>query len=283
MNMFRTAALMAVMIVLFALIGRAIAGPGGMMIAFLFAIGLNFFSYWFSDKIVLKMYNAQEVTRQDAPELYDMVDRLRQRAGLPMPRVCIIPNDTPNAFATGRNPDNAVVAVTQGIMGLLDRDELEGVIAHELAHVENRDILTSSIAATLASAITVLAQFGFYFGGGRDRGGGLIGALLMLILAPIAATLIQTAISRTREFAADRDGARISGNPRGLADALARLHDGVARRPMEAGPSTENTAHMFIVNPFAGAASGLANLFSTHPPMEERIQRLNEMAQSGSN
>lgn len=281
MNMLRTTALMAVMIVLFALVGRAIAGPSGMMIAFVFAIGLNFFSYWFSDKIVLKMYKAKEVTRQDAPELVDMVDRLRRRAELPMPRVCIIPNDTPNAFATGRNPDNAVVAVTQGIMRLLDHDELAGVIAHELAHVENRDILTSSIAATLASAITMIAQFGFYFGGGRDRGG-LIGGLLMLILAPLAATLIQAAISRTREFSADRDGARISGNPRGLASALERLQSGVAQRPMEAGPSTENTAHMFIVNPFAGAAGGLANLFSTHPPMEERVARLNELAQGGS-
>ncbi|NBB73509.1 MAG: zinc metalloprotease HtpX [Bacteroidetes bacterium] len=279
MNMFRTAALMAVMIVLFALIGRAIAGPGGMMIAFLFAIGLNFFSYWFSDKIVLKMYGAEEVSRQDAPELVDMVDRLRQRAGLPMPRVCIMPSDNPNAFATGRNPEHAVVAVTEGIMRSLDRDELAGVIAHELAHIENRDILTSSIAATLASAITLLAQFGFYFGG-RDRGG-LIGSLLMLILAPIAATLIQTAISRTREFAADRDGARISGNPRGLANALARLQQGAEARPMQASANTENTAHMFIVNPFAGAMSGLANLFSTHPPTEERIERLNEMAQTG--
>jgi heat shock protein HtpX len=279
MNVFRTGALMAVMIVLFALVGRAIAGPGGMMVAFLFAIGLNFFSYWFSDKIVLKMYRAREVSREEAPELVDMVDRLRQRANLPMPRVCIVPDDNPNAFATGRNPENAVVAVTEGIMRILDRDELEGVIAHELAHVENRDMLTSSIAATLASAITLIAQFGFYFGG-RDRGG-LIGSLLMLILAPIAATLIQTAISRTREFAADRDGARISGNPRGLADALARLEQGAAARPMEASAKTENTAHMFIVNPFAGAASGLANLFSTHPPMDERIERLNEMARTG--
>jgi len=207
------------------------------------------------------------------------VDRLRQRAGLPMPRVCIMPSDNPNAFATGRNPENAVVAVTEGIMRSLDRDELAGVIAHELAHIENRDILTSSIAATLASAITLLAQFGFYFGG-RDRGG-LIGSLLMLILAPIAATLIQTAISRTREFAADRDGARISGNPRGLATALARLQQGAEARPMQASANTENTAHMFIVNPFAGAMSGLANLFSTHPPTEERIERLNEMAQTG--
>lgn len=279
MNVLRTGALMAVMIVLFALVGRAIAGPSGMMIAFLFAIGLNFFSYWFSDKIVLKMYRAREVSREEAPELVDMVDRLRQRANLPMPRVCIVPDDNPNAFATGRNPDNAVVAVTEGIMRILDRDELAGVIAHELAHVENRDMLTSSIAATLASAITLIAQFGFYFGG-RDRGG-LIGSLLMLILAPIAATLIQTAISRTREFAADRDGARISGNPRGLADALARLQQGAEARPMEASAKTENTAHMFIVNPFAGAAGGLANLFSTHPPTEERIERLTEMARTG--
>ncbi len=279
MNVLRTGALMAVMIVLFALVGRAIAGPGGMMIAFLFAIGLNFFSYWFSDKIVLKMYGAREVSRQEAPELVNMVDRLRQRANLPMPRVCIVPDDNPNAFATGRNPENAVVAVTEGIMRILDEGELEGVIAHELAHVENRDMLTSSIAATLASAITLIAQFGFYFGG-RDRGG-LIGSLLMLILAPIAATLIQTAISRTREFAADRDGARISGNPRGLANALGRLQQGAAARPMEASAKTENTAHMFIVNPFAGTARGLANLFSTHPPTEERIERLNEMARTG--
>lgn len=280
MNVFRTGALMAAMIVLFALIGRALAGPGGMMIAFVIAIGLNFFSYWFSDKIVLKMYGAEEVSRQDAPELVQMVDRLRQRANLPMPRVCIIPSDNPNAFATGRNPDNAVVAVTEGLLQMLDRDELEGVIAHELAHIENRDILTSSIAATLASAITLLAQFGFYFGG-RDRGG-LVGSLLMLILAPIAATLIQTAISRTREFAADRDGARISGNPRGLASALARLQQGAEARPMQASANTENTAHMFIVNPFAGAMSGLANLFSTHPPTEERIEQLNEIARGGS-
>lgn len=281
MNIFRTGALMAVMIVLFALIGRALAGPGGMMIAFVVAIGLNFLSYWFSDKIVLKMYSAKEVSRQEAPELVEMVDRLRQRAGLPMPRVCVIPSDNPNAFATGRNPDNAVVAVTEGILQMLDRGELEGVIAHELAHVQNRDILISSIAATLASAITLLARFGLFFGGGRDRGG-LIGSLLMLILAPIAAILIQSAISRTREFVADRDGAKISGNPRGLADALARLQQGAERRPMPADSRTESTAHMFIVNPFAGAMSGLANLFSTHPPTEERIERLNEIARSGS-
>lgn len=281
MNMLRTGALMAVLIVLFALIGRALAGPGGMMIAFLVAVGLNFFSYWFSDKVVLKMYKAQEVSRQDAPELVDMVDRLRRRAELPMPRVFIIPSDNPNAFATGRNPDHAVVAVTEGILHQLDRDELEGVIAHELAHVENRDILISSIAATIAAAITLLARFGLFFGGGRDRGG-LIGSLLLLILAPIAAILIQTAISRTREYVADRDGARISGNPRGLAEALARLQQGAERHPMQADSRTESTAHMFIVNPFSGAMRGLANLFSTHPPTEERIARLNELAQSGS-
>ena len=269
---------MAVMIVLFALIGRAIAGPGGMTIAFAVAIGLNFFSYWFSDKIVLKMYGAEEVSRQEAPDLHRMVDRLRKNADLPMPRVCIVPSDNPNAFATGRNPDNAVVAVTQGILDLLDRDQLEGVIAHELAHIKNRDILTSSIAATLASAVTLLARFGLFFGG-RDRGG-LIGSLLMLILAPIAAVLIQTAISRTREYAADRDGAAISGNPLGLAQALQRLQSGAERRPMRSG--SESTAHMFIVNPFSGAMSGIANLFSTHPPMEERVERLRAIAQGGS-
>ncbi len=278
MNTLRTGALMAVMIVLFALIGRAIAGPGGMTIAFAIAIGLNFFSYWFSDKIVLKMYGAEEVSRQEAPDLHRMVDRLRKNADLPMPRVCIVPSDNPNAFATGRNPDNAVVAVTQGILNLLDRDQLEGVIAHELAHIKNRDILTSSIAATLASAVTLLARFGLFFGG-RDRGG-LVGSLLMLILAPIAAVLIQTAISRTREYAADRDGAAISGNPLGLAQALQQLQSGAERRPMRSG--SESTAHMFIVNPFSGAMSGIANLFSTHPPMEERVERLRAIAQGGS-
>lgn len=276
LNSVRTAALMAVLIVLFALVGRALAGPSGMLIAFGVAVAMNFAGYWFSDKIVLRMYRAQEVDRAQASALYDLVDRLRQQAGLPMPKVYVIPSDQPNAFATGRNPAHAAVAVTNGIVRLLSRDELEGVIAHELAHVKNRDILTSSVAATIAAAITLLARFGLFFGGGRDRGN-ILGSLLMLILAPLAAILVQMAISRSREFVADRDGARISGKPWALADALGRLESAAARIPMEANPST---AHMFIVNPFAGAMSGLRTLFSTHPPTEERIERLHAMTPS---
>lgn len=276
-NSLRTTALMAVLIVLFALVGRMLAGPNGMLIAFGVAVAMNFAGYWFSDKVVLRMYKAQEIQRAQAPELYDMVDRLRQRADLPMPKVYIIPSDQPNAFATGRNPAHAAVAVTNGIVRMLGRDELEGVIAHELAHVKNRDILTSSVAATLGAAITLLARFGLFFGGGRDRGNALV-SLLMLILAPLAAVLIQMAISRSREFAADRDGARICGKPRALADALGRLQSGAARIPMNADPST---AHMFIVNPFSGAMSGLRNLFATHPPIEERIERLMAMERAG--
>ncbi len=264
---------MAVLLVLFALVGRAIAGPSGMIIAFGVALALNFGSYWFSDKIVLRMYKAQEIVRAQAPDLYDTVDHLRQRANLPMPRVYVIPSDQPNAFATGRNPSHAAVAVTNGIVRMLNKDELEGVIAHELAHIQNRDILTSSIAAATASAITLLARFGLFFGGGRDRGG-LIGTLLMVFLAPVAAVLIQMAISRSREFAADRDGAKISGKPRALASALQRLQYGAEHQPMAANPST---AHMFIVNPFAGAMRGLRSLFSTHPPTDERVARLMDM------
>lgn len=269
-NFLRTTGLMAAMMVLFALIGGGIYGQTGMIIAFLVAVALNFGSYWFSDRVVLKMYKAQEVTRSEAPELYDMVDRLRQRAGLPMPKVYVVPNDQPNAFATGRNPEHAAVAVTNGIVRLLQPDELEGVIAHELAHIKNRDILTSTIAATLAAAITLLARFGMFAGGGRDRGG-LVTNLLMLFLAPVAAMLIQMAISRSREFAADKSGAEICGNPRSLASALSRLQQGSERVPMEANPAT---AHMFIVNPFAGAAKGFRTLFATHPSTEIRIQRL---------
>lgn len=276
-NGLRTVALMAVMMVLFALVGRALAGPNGMMIAFGVAVAMNFAGYWFSDQIVLRMYRAQEVNRAQASALYDMIDRLRQKADLPMPKVYVIPSDQPNAFATGRNPSHAAVAVTNGIVQRLSRDELEGVIAHELAHVKNRDILTSSVAATLAAAITLLARFGLFFGGGRDRGNALA-TLLMLILAPLAAILIQMAISRSREFAADRDGARISGKPWALADALARLQSAAANIPMDANPST---AHMFIVNPFAGAMGGIRALFSTHPPTEERIERLRAMGRSG--
>jgi len=273
-NSFRSAALMAVLMILFAMVGRAIAGPQGMTIAFVIAVGMNFVSYWFSDRIVLRMYKAQEVSAGQAPELYSMIDRLRQRAGLPMPRVYVIPSDQPNAFATGRNPDHAAVAVTNGIVRMLNRDELEGVLSHELAHIKNRDILTSTIAATLAAAITLLARFAFFFGGGsRDRGN-VVSMLIMLLLAPIAAMLIQMAISRTREYAADRSGSEICGQSDALASALGRLQAGAERLPMEANPST---AHMFIVNPFAGAMNGMRRLFSTHPPTEERIRRLREM------
>lgn len=274
MNALRTSALMAALIVLFALLGQAVGGNSGMMIAFAIAIAMNFGSYWFSDKIVLKMYKASEVSRSDAPELVDMVDRLRQNAGLPMPRVFVIPSDQPNAFATGRNPEHAAVAVTNGVVRLLSKDELEGVIAHELAHVQNRDILTSSIAATVAAAITMLARFAFFFGGGgRDRGGA-VAAILMMILAPVAAMMIQMAISRSREFAADRDGATICGKPQALASALQRLQSGAEHVQMQANPST---AHMFIVNPLSGVMGGMRALFSTHPPTEERIARLMDM------
>jgi len=269
MNTFRTTALMAVMIVLFALIGQALGGTGGMLLAFLIAVGMN---YWYSSSIVLRMYGAEEVSRAEAPELHDLVDRLRRRADLPMPKVCIIPQDQPNAFATGRNPDNAVVAVTKGIMDVLDRDELAGVIAHELAHIKNRDMLTSTVAATLAGAITMLSRFALFFGG-RDNN--FLVSLLMMILAPMAAMLIQSAISRSREYAADREGAEIAKNPLGLASALRSMERAAEHRPM---PANQTTSHMFIVNPFSGGLSGIKRLFSTHPPTEERIARLEEMA-----
>ena len=271
MNTFRTTALMAVMFVLFALIGQALGGTGGMILAFVIALGMNGVSYWYSSSIILRMYGAEEVSRAEAPELHDMIDRLRRRADLPMPKVCIVPQDQPNAFATGRNPDNAVVAVTRGIMDTLDRDELEGVIAHELAHIKNRDMLTSTVAATLAAAITLLARFGIFF----DRDQGFVTSLLMMILAPLAAMLIQMAISRSREYAADRDGAEIAGNPLGLAHALRRMEQAAEQRPMH--NANQATSHMFIVNPFSGGLSGLRSLFSTHPPTEERIARLEEM------
>lgn len=276
-NALRTGALMAVLIVLFALIGQALAGQQGMIIALVMALLMNFASYWFSDKIVLKMYRAQEVGRTEAPELYDMVDSLRLRAGLPMPKLYVIPSDQPNAFATGRNPAHSAVAVTNGIVRILSKEELEGVIAHELAHIKNRDILTSSIAATVAAAITLLARFALFFGGGRDREN-VFSLLLMMILAPIAAMMIQMAISRSREFAADRKGAEICGRPRALASALTRLERGVERNPIEANPST---AHMFIVSPFAGGMKGMLHLFATHPPTEQRVEKLLELERLG--
>ncbi len=275
-NQFRTALLLAIMTVFVILIGRMIGGPTGMTMAFVFAIGMNFFSYWFSDKIVLRMYSAREVTPQQAPELHQMVATLAQRANLPMPRVYIIPKETPNAFATGRNPEHAVVAVTQGLLKLMERDEIMGVLAHEMAHVNNRDILIGSIAATMAGAVMVLASMARWaaiFGGGRgddDEGGmGGLGLIVMSFIAPIGAMIIQMAISRSREYLADATGARLAGSSAGLANALEKLGTYSQRLPMNANPST---AHMFIVNPLSGRS--LMSLFSTHPPMAERIARL---------
>jgi heat shock protein HtpX len=278
MNALKTTFLMALLMVLAVFIGYTIGGNGGMMIAFVFALGMNLVSYWFSDKIVLKMYKAEEITELDSPRLFAVVRDLSQRAGLPMPKVYLIPTDTPNAFATGRNPEHAAVAVTRGIMNILTENELRGVLGHELAHVKHRDILIGTIAAVFAGAISMLAhmaQWAAIFGGGRsdnERGGGGLGLLAMAIVAPIAALLIQMAISRSREYLADEDGARFHGNPRDLASALAKLQRGAERIPMQATPAT---AHMFIVNPLTGR--GLMSLFSTHPPMEERIKRLEAM------
>ncbi len=276
MNTTRTFILMAALTALFVLIGNLIGGQNGMIMAFMIAVLMNFISYWFSDKIVLKMYHAQEAS--PSSELYSMVRTLATRASLPMPKVYIIPGEQPNAFATGRDPEHSAVAATEGIMRMLSREELSGVIGHELAHIKNRDILTGTIAATLAGAISMLAQMGHFamlFGGrsNDDEGGSnpIVG-LLMIIVAPIAAMLIQMAISRSREYVADADGARIAGNPRYLSAALHKLQLGVERIPMQASPAT---AHMFIVSPLSGG--GIASLFSTHPPMEERIARLEGM------
>lgn len=273
-NRIRTTLLLAVLTVFIMLIGSLIGGRQGMLIALIFAAGMNFFSYWYSDKLVLKMYRAQEITPGQAPEIYGMVQTLTQRAGLPMPKVFVIPKDTPNAFATGRNPEHAVVAVTEGLLQLMDREEVMGVLAHELAHVKNRDILIGSIAATMAGAIMMLASMARWsaiFGGGRgdDDNGGGIGLIIMSILAPIGAMIVQMAISRTREYLADATGAKFTGNPEGLARALEKLGGYSSRIPMDANPST---AHMFIVNPLSGRS--MMNLFSTHPPLEERIARL---------
>jgi heat shock protein HtpX len=278
MNFFRTMLLLAAMTALFMGVGYLIGGTGGMLIAFLFAIGTNAFAYWNSDKLVLRMHNAEPVTRASAPELYDMVGRLASRAELPMPKVYLIRQDQPNAFATGRNPENAAVAATTGILQLLDREELEGVIAHELAHIKNRDILTMTVAATVAGAISMLAQFGFFFGGGRDRDNpmGPIGVLLAVLFAPLAAALIQMTISRTREYSADKLGAEISGNPLGLADALRKISTYAGRIVMPSAERNPTSAPLFIVNPLSGQR--MDNLFSTHPNVENRIRALEAMA-----
>ena len=273
MNTLKTALLLTSLTLFLLFIGQRFGGRNGMLLAFAIAVAMNFFSYFYSDKLALSMYRAQPATREQLPRVYSVVEQMTQRIGLPMPKIYVIPNDSPNAFATGRNPQHASVAVTQGIPNLLNDDELAGVLAHELGHVRNRDILTSSIAATLAGAITILARFGFFFGGGdgrdRDRGGGM-GALFMLILAPIAATLIQLAVSRAREYEADATGAHMTGNPYALASALQKLDTYSRRLPMGASPST---AHLFIVAPLISGAS-FANLFSTHPPIAKRIERL---------
>ena len=278
-NMFKTAILLGLLTAMLVLIGGAMGGQQGMAIAFVLALAMNFASYWFSDKIVLAMYRAQPVDEAGAPGLHAIVRRLAMRAAIPMPRVYLIPVDTPNAFATGRNPEHAAVAVTEGIMRVLSEDELEGVLAHELAHVKNRDVLISTIAATLAGAITYLAhmaQWGAMFGGGRsddDEGGrNPIALIAMAVLAPLAAMLVQMAVSRAREFQADASGARLAGRTYGLATALEKLEVASHVAPMAANPST---AHLFIVNPLSGQA--LMRLFSTHPPIEERIARLRAM------
>ena len=279
-NMLKTGMLLGVLTALFVVIGYGLGGQQGMVVAFVLAFLMNVVSYWVSDKIVLAMYGAKPISEAEAPRLYAIVRRLATRAQIPMPPVYLIPTDTPNAFATGRNPEHAAVAVTEGIMRILDEDELEGVLAHELSHVKNRDVLIATIAATLAGAITYLAhmmQWAAIFGGGRasdddERGGSAIGMLFMAIIAPIAALLVQLAVSRAREYQADASGARLAGRTWGLAKALEKLETASRAAPMAANPAT---AHLFIVNPLSGQT--LMRLFSTHPPIEERIARLRAM------
>ncbi len=279
MNTLKTALLLTALTLFLVFIGAHFGGRNGMILAFVFAAGMNFFSYFYSDKLALSMYRAQPVTREQLPRVYAVVERMTQRIGIPMPKIYVIPTESPNAFATGRNPSHASVAVTHGILNLLTDEELEGVLAHELGHVRNRDILTSSIAATLAGAIMILVRMSWFagmFGGGygggrdRDRSGGGMGAIFMLILAPIAATLIQLAVSRSREYEADATGAKITGNPYALASALEKLEAYSKRLPMQA---TASTAHLFIVQPLLSGAD-FASLFATHPPIAKRIERL---------
>ena len=290
MNYLKVFGLMALLTALFVGVAGYFGGTQWMFGAFVFAGLFNFGSYWFSDRMVLKMYGAQEIDRAERPELYDMVDRLRRRADLPMPTVAIAPTSQPNAFATGRNPDNAVVCFTEGILQALDDEELAGVAAHELAHIQNRDMLIGTVAATMAAAIVYLAQFGLFFGGGRDRGGA-VGGLLMLLLAPLAATLIQMAISRAGEYRADRAGAEISGQPRSLARALRTMEEAASRggsmkiRSGGRGQKEVNqaAAHLCIVNPLRGEGGvSFSSLFSTHPPTDERVRRLEEMDRRGA-
>ena len=279
MSYFRTALLLAVLTGFFLAIGYLLGGRSGLLIALLFALGMNFFAYWNSDKMVLRMSNAHEVGPQEAPELFSIIQELTTRAGLPMPRVYIIDEDQPNAFATGRNPEHAAVAVNTGLLRHLSREEIAGVLSHELGHVRNRDTLTMTIAATIAGAIGMLANFAFFFGGERNdsgRSANPIVAIAAMILAPLAASMVQMAISRSREYEADRAGAEISGHPLWLASALQRLHEGTQAIPNATAQANPATAHMYIDNPLSGG--GMSSLFSTHPPMEERIARLQAMA-----
>ena len=279
MNYFRTAILLAGLTALFMGVGFLIGGSSGALIALVFAAGMNLFAYWNSDRLVLSMHGATEVDAHSAPDLYQMVHELAGRAGLPMPRVYLMDEPQPNAFATGRDPEHAAVAVTTGLLNILDRDEVAGVIAHELAHIKNRDTLIMTITATIAGAISMLAQFGMFFGGGNreNNGFGMIGTLAMVILAPIAAMLVQMAISRTREYAADDMGGRIVGKPMALASALVKISNGAAQIPNAAAEQNPATAHLFIVNPLTGG-HGWDNLFATHPAVENRIAALQRLA-----
>ena len=281
MNYFRTMLLLAALTALFMGVGYLIGGTGGMLIALVFAIGTNAFAFWNSDKLALRMHGAEPVTQASAPDLYAMVGELARNAGIPMPKVYLVRGDQPNAFATGRNPENAAVAVTSGILRVLDPEELKGVIAHEIAHIKNRDTLTMTIAATVAGAISMLAQFGFFFGGGGDRERnpfGPIALILSVILAPLAAALIQMTISRTREYSADKLGAEISGDPLGLADALRKISAYAGRVELPSAERNPASAPLFIVNPLTGAR--MDNLFSTHPNVENRIRALEAMARA---
>jgi heat shock protein HtpX len=277
MNYFKTMLLLAAMTALFLGVGYLVGGTGGALIAFVIALGMNAFAFWNSDKMALRAHGAREIDRASAPELFEMVEGLAGRAGLPMPRVYVIDSDQPNAFATGRSPEKGAVAVTRGIMRQLSREELAGVIAHELAHIKNRDTLIMTVSATIAGAIAMLAQFGLFFGGGRDRGPfGIVGVLLAVILAPIAAMMIQMLISRTREYSADRMGGEICGNPIWLAGALEKISRAAGRTEMESAERHQSTAHLFIVNPLSGRR--MDSLFSTHPATENRIAALRELA-----
>ena len=284
MNTIKTTILMALMMILLVVLGGAIGGKGGAMLMFVVSLAMNFFSYWFSDSIVLRMYGARPLTEREAPELYHLVADLAARAGLPMPKVCLVESMTPNAFATGRSPSHAAVAVTRGIVGMLSREELSGVLAHELSHIKHRDTLISTIAAAMGSAISMLAymaQWSAIFGRSDDDegAGGIVGTLLAVLVAPLAATLIQLAISRSREYDADKSGGEICGNPRYLARALEKISSAAqALPPMREAEARPATSNLFIINPLAGSRQAFMSLFSTHPPTAERSQRLEEQA-----